>query len=81
MFLDPDKSLMIPRIGLKVAGKKLGFRTLMNVVPLRAELVGGSHGRLGSAPGDLPVFINRQEAPETLDAPEVYHYLLSGIFD
>ena len=80
MFLDPDKSLMIPRIALKVAGKKLGFRTLMDVVPLRAELVRGSHGRLGSAGGDLPVFISRQDSPSKLAAPEVYDYLLSSIF-
>ncbi len=81
MFLDPDKKLLIPRIALKVAGKKLGVRTLMNVVPLRAELVGGSHGRLGSPDGDLPVFINQQQAPAKLEAPEVYDYLLRGIFD
>ncbi|MGB3799003.1 MAG: nucleotide pyrophosphatase/phosphodiesterase family protein [Lewinella sp.] len=80
MFLDPDKRLMIPRIGLKVAGKKLGFRTLMNVVPLRAEMISGSHGRLGSADGDLPVFIHRQDAPERLNAPEVFDYLLSSVF-
>ena len=80
MFLDPDKSLMIPRIALKVAGKKLGFRTLMDVVPLRAELVKGSHGRLGSADGDLPVFISRQDSPSKLVAPEVYDYLLANVF-
>ncbi|WP_116106503.1 alkaline phosphatase family protein [Lewinella sp. IMCC34191] len=80
MFLDPDKPLMIPRIGLKVAGKKLGFRTLMNVVPLRAELIGGSHGRLGNADGDLPVFIHRQEAPDKLNAPEVFNWLLTTAF-
>ncbi len=81
MFLDPDKKLMIPRIGLKVAGKKLGFRTLMDVVPLRAELVKGSHGRLGAPDADKPVFISRQEAPAKLEAPEVFDYLLKATFD
>ena len=80
MFLDPDKPLMIPRIGLKVAGKKLGFRTLMNVVPLRAELIGGSHGRPGNAAGDLPVFIHRHDAPDELDAPAVFDWLLATVF-
>ena len=80
MFLDPDKKAVIPRVALKLAGKKLGFRTLMDVVPLRADLVGGSHGNLTGADGDKPVFISDLDAPGRVAATEVYGYLLEAIF-
>jgi predicted AlkP superfamily pyrophosphatase or phosphodiesterase len=47
MFLDPKKKMIVPRIVLKLIKKKMGFRTLMNVIPLDASLVAGSHGRGG----------------------------------
>ena len=47
MFLDPRKKMIVPRIVLKLIKKKMGFRTLMNVIPLDASLVAGSHGRGG----------------------------------
>ena len=67
LFLDPK--LRSPK--LKVAGKllkkKLGFRMLMDVIPLDPSLVGGSHGLVNSrdhnpivigpdAPNDLLMF-------------------------
>lgn len=81
MFLDPDKKLMIPRIALKVAGKKLGVRTLMNVVPLKPELIKGSHGNLTGADADKPVLISDMQTPDALEAPEVYDWLLRSLFD
>ena len=80
MFLDPDKKLLIPRIALKVAGKKLGLRTLMDVVPLQAELVKGSHGNLTEADADKPVFISALATPERLEAPAVHDWLLRSVF-
>jgi predicted AlkP superfamily pyrophosphatase or phosphodiesterase len=80
MFLDPDKKLLLPRIALKVAGKKLGVRTLMNVVPLRAELVKGSHGNLSGADRDKPVFIASGTVDERLAAVDVYGELMSRLF-
>ncbi|MBP2300805.1 alkaline phosphatase family protein [Azospirillum picis] len=45
LFLDP--AIRWPRlaIGWRLARKALGFRTLMDVIPLDAGLVRGSHGR------------------------------------
>ena len=56
LFLDP--AFLFPRlkIGAKLAKKALGFRYLMDVIPLDANLVKGSHGRAG-APGSGPVLI------------------------
>lgn len=57
LFLHPG--LKFPR--LKIAGrllqKRLGFRMLMDVVPLEAELVKGSHGCRPTNPEDWPVFL------------------------
>ncbi|HEX9794506.1 MAG TPA: alkaline phosphatase family protein, partial [Planctomycetota bacterium] len=57
LFFDPDKALLKPRLALKLLGKKLGFRTKMDVVPLDTALVKGSHGRAPSSPDDAPVWI------------------------
>ena len=69
LFLDPK----IPLPKLKIAGrllqKKLGLRMLMDVIPLDATLVKGSHGRRPADKKDWPVFITSQ--PEFLNATEV----------
>ena len=38
-FLDPELSLVKARLAVKLLRKKLGFRSLMNVVPLDTSLV------------------------------------------
>jgi predicted AlkP superfamily pyrophosphatase or phosphodiesterase len=69
LFLDPK----IPAVKLKIAWrllqKKLGLRMLMDVIPLDATLVKGSHGRRPADKKDWPVFITSQ--PEILDAKEI----------
>lgn len=61
LFLDPTKPLLKPRLALKLLGKKLGFRTLMNVVPQDTSLVKGSHGRPPSSDEEGPVWIGPKE--------------------
>ena len=46
LFLDPALSLPKLRVAATLARKALGFRYLMNVIPLDATLVRGSHGRI-----------------------------------
>jgi predicted AlkP superfamily pyrophosphatase or phosphodiesterase len=69
LFLDPK----IPAVKLKVAWrllqKKLGFRMLMDVIPLDATLVKGSHGRRPADKTDWPVFIT--SLPEVLGATQM----------
>jgi predicted AlkP superfamily pyrophosphatase or phosphodiesterase len=69
LFLDPK----IPSVKLKIAWrllqKKLGLRMLMDVIPLDATLVKGSHGRRPADKKDWPVFITSQ--PEILGAKEI----------
>jgi predicted AlkP superfamily pyrophosphatase or phosphodiesterase len=69
LFLDPK----IPAVKLKIAWrllqKKIGLRMLMDVIPLDATLVKGSHGRRPADKKDWPVFITSQ--PEILGAKEI----------
>jgi len=58
MFTDPSDKLVMPKVIGKLLKKKMGFRTLMNIIPLKAELVKGSHGRIPEETEDFPVFIS-----------------------
>jgi predicted AlkP superfamily pyrophosphatase or phosphodiesterase len=60
LFLDPAIRAPALTIGWKLAKKSLGFRTLLDVIPLDASLVKGSHGRSDGWGDDGPVFISRR---------------------
>lgn len=57
LFLDPALKAPKLQIGLKLARKMMGFRMLMNVIPLDATLVKGSHGAVPQDTQDWPVLI------------------------
>ena len=83
LFLDP--AIFAPKlaIGKRLLLRKLGFRTLMDVIPLDASLVRGSHGRLTDHADDGPlVIVDRPELlkGERLAATEVKSMLLDAIF-
>ena len=44
LFLDPQLKIPQVKVALKLLKKQLGFRYLMDVIPLDASLVRGSHG-------------------------------------
>jgi predicted AlkP superfamily pyrophosphatase or phosphodiesterase len=58
------------RVAWLLARKKLGFRTLLDVVPLDAGLVKGSHGRPPDRPEEGPLLIGDDERPRAMT--EVY---------
>lgn len=58
LFVDPAIRFPRLKVGLKLIRKKLGFRYLMDVIPLNSALVKGSHGRITDSP-HCPVFITR----------------------
>jgi predicted AlkP superfamily pyrophosphatase or phosphodiesterase len=78
LFLDPARPLMPLRIAGKLARKALGFRTLMDVIPLDARLVKGSHGRLPATDGEGPMLLCSEKgfARDRLHAVEVKGWLL-----
>ena len=60
LFLDPAIRVPPLALGSRLVRKKLGFRTLMDVIPLDATLVKGSHGRIPDDPSKGPLLMTRQ---------------------
>ena len=58
LFIDPKMHLPRASIAWRLARKALGFRTLMDVIPLDAGLVKGSHGRVTDRPEEGPLVIS-----------------------
>ena len=81
LFLDPDRPLVKGRVAWNLLRKKLGFRYLMDVIPLRADIVKGTHGRLTTQPGEGPVLIcsNRRGAVDLMAMTEVRDFLLAQV--
>ena len=78
LFLDPKLGRVKLRILWRLLQKRLGFRTLLDVVPLDASLVKGSHGRRPADTADWPLIITSRTdlLPGTqLDSVEVYGVL------
>lgn len=64
------------RAAARLAQKKLGFRYRMDVIPLDAKLVGGSHG-LQNRPGDGPLIVG-PDAPDEMTEFKAYVRSLVG---
>ena len=58
LFLDPAISAVKLKIAWRLLQKKMGFRMLMNVIPLEASLVKGSHGCRPKNRSDWPIWIS-----------------------
>jgi predicted AlkP superfamily pyrophosphatase or phosphodiesterase len=63
LFFDPKLWWPGGRAALRLLQKKLGFRTLFDVVPLDAGLVQGSHGLPAAEDADRPLLIGDGPAP------------------
>ncbi|WP_026462079.1 alkaline phosphatase family protein [Adhaeribacter aquaticus] len=82
MFTDPNIKFLIPKVGFKVIKKKLGFRMLMDIIPLDATLVKGSHGRKPDNPTEGPLIMSKNKAlipAESVEATDVFHIILNHI--
>jgi predicted AlkP superfamily pyrophosphatase or phosphodiesterase len=60
LFLDPAIRSPKLAVGWRLARRALGFRVLMDVIPLDATLVKGSHGRMTDAGAEGPLFISSE---------------------
>jgi hypothetical protein len=69
LFVDPKIALPQLKIGWKLARKALGFRMTMNVIPLDAGLVRGSHGRVTDRPEQGPLVMSSE--PQLLPEGEL----------
>ena len=82
LFKDQIRGSM-PRVMLNLLKKKFGFRMLMDIIPLDASLVKGSHGCRPKNKEDWPMIISKKEtafsAESTLNSTDVYGVLRSHI--
>ena len=69
LFLDPSIRLPGLSVGWKLARRHLGFRTLLDVIPLDATLVKGSHGAPPRDPAHGAMFATSE--PSLLDRDSI----------
>jgi predicted AlkP superfamily pyrophosphatase or phosphodiesterase len=69
LFFDPKLWWPKGRAAWRLLQKKLGFRTLFDVVPLDASLVRGSHGLLATSVPDRPLLVGDGDAPAERELP------------
>ena len=67
------------RAGYKLLRKKLALRYVMDVIPLDATLIKGSHGRLVPGKNFHPVLISDQLKDRELKATEVYDLIWNSL--
>jgi predicted AlkP superfamily pyrophosphatase or phosphodiesterase len=82
LFLDPAIKKPQAALGRRLLKKKLGFRTLMDIIPLDATLVRGSHGRVPEDANDWPILAGDFPALESrpkIRALEVHDELVRAI--
>ncbi len=81
MFMNPKNPFIKLRAAYKLLRKLLGFRYLMDVIPLDASLIKGSHGTLDIPKEYYPVLISPQAPSQNeIPATEVYHVIWKHIF-
>ncbi len=61
MLTDPKDRFVLAKVIRKLVMKKLGFRTVMDIIPLNAKLVKGSHGRIPDDVDDYPILITNNK--------------------
>jgi predicted AlkP superfamily pyrophosphatase or phosphodiesterase len=82
LFFDPKHLWPKGRALFRLFQKKLGFRTLFDVVPLDPGLVRGSHGLRALNTEDRPILIGDGPPPDTaeaLDMTEVHGLLVRAL--
>lgn len=83
LFIDPEIAFPKLKIASKLIQKKLGFRTMMDLIPLDASLVKGSHGVRPKSQEDWPLLI----APASLElstglcSTDVYDVIKSAVLE
>lgn len=82
LFIDPTLSFPKLKVGATLAKKIMGFRYLMEVIPMDATLVKGSHGRVTASADKGPLFITQQKSlvsQDHISATDVCGLLLNHL--
>lgn len=84
LFVDPGLTLPKFKVAATLARKALGFRYLMDVIPLDAALVKGSHGRPTASLDDGPLVISSEKlavSGTALEATAIRDLILAQLFE
>jgi len=81
MFINPKIKFPMLKAGMKLARKKLGFRMMMDLIPLDATLIKGSHGRLTEDQTHCPMLISKNglATDEEIEPTQVHDIILSHL--
>jgi predicted AlkP superfamily pyrophosphatase or phosphodiesterase len=80
LFLDPAIKRPKLKIAWRLLQKKLGFRMLMDVIPLDASLVKGSHGCRPRSKKEWPVLVAAPHLiPAGIESTDVYHVIRRAV--
>ena len=81
MFMNPENPFIKLRAAYKLARKLLGFRYLMDVIPLDATLIKGSHGGTLASREYYPILISDEKIGESdIQATDVYEVIWQSVF-
>jgi predicted AlkP superfamily pyrophosphatase or phosphodiesterase len=81
MFMDPKNPFIKLRAAYKLARKLSGFRYRMDVIPLDATLVKGSHGSPFCDETFYPLYIADNQGTDKMDPTEVYSLIWNTVFE
>jgi predicted AlkP superfamily pyrophosphatase or phosphodiesterase len=80
MFMDPKNPFIKLRAAYKLARKLTGFRYRMDVIPLDATLVKGSHGSPFCNEAYYPLYIADNQSTDNMEPTEVYSLIWNTVF-
>lgn len=70
LLTDPKDYLIMAKVGGKLLKNKLGFRTVLDIIPLEATLIKGSNGRVPEDKADYPILISNDPTADFKDEIE-----------
>lgn len=73
LFIDPSIKFPLFKIVKFLLKKKLGFRALMDIIPLDASLVKGSHGRDNVAESEQPIWVSSAGGRKVNQPQDVFY--------
>jgi predicted AlkP superfamily pyrophosphatase or phosphodiesterase len=79
LFLDPELKAPKLKIAQFLLKKKLGLRALLDVIPLDAGLVKGSHGRDRVCEDEQPIYATRGKHMPVNAAEEVFERICAAV--
>lgn len=80
LFVDPGITFPMLKAGYRLLQKELGFRYLMDLIPLDSSLPAGSHGHLTTDPDSGPMFATKHaqllNGKSTLEPTDIFNLIL-----